>query len=58
MKETPVNVESRGEVIARGWRSGTVKKVLLVAGIVAAGVYVVGDALSVSSTTGTDPTAS
>lgn len=46
MKETPVNVESRGEVIARGWRSGTVTKVLLVAGIVAAGVYVVGDALS------------
>lgn len=46
MKETPVNVESRGEVIARGWRSGTVTKALLVAGIVAAGVYVVGDVLS------------
>jgi len=46
MKETAVNVESRGEVIARGWRSGTVTKALLVAGIVAAGVYVVGDVLS------------
>ena len=37
---------SRGEVIAHGWRSGTVTKALLVAGIVAASVYVVGDVLS------------
>ena len=46
MKETRVNVGSRGEVIARGWRSDTVTKALLVAGMVAAGVYVVGDLLS------------
>jgi hypothetical protein len=37
---------SRGEVIPRGWRSGTANKALLVAGIAAVGVYGLGDLLS------------
>jgi hypothetical protein len=46
MKEDPMNVESCGDVISRGSRSRTATKALLLAGIVAAGVYVVGDLLS------------
>jgi hypothetical protein len=46
MKENPMNVESCGDVISRGWRSRSATKALLLAGIVAAGVYVVGDLLS------------
>jgi hypothetical membrane protein len=37
---------SRGEVVPRGWRSGTANKALLVAGIAAVGVYGLGDLLS------------
>jgi Protein of unknown function (DUF998) len=37
---------SRGEAMARAWRSRTVTKALLVGGIVASGLYVLGDLLS------------
>lgn len=43
---TAMNAGSCGEVIARGWRGRATTKALLVCGIVAAGVYVVGDVLS------------
>ena len=46
MKETLVNAESSGEVLVRGWRSRNATKALLLAGIFAAGLYVVGDVLS------------
>jgi Protein of unknown function (DUF998) len=46
MRKRLMSVESRSEVISRGWHSRTVTKALLIAGIVAAGVYVVGDLLS------------
>jgi predicted membrane channel-forming protein YqfA (hemolysin III family) len=46
MKENRKNVESRDNVTARGSRSRTMTKALLVAGIIAAGVYVVGDVVS------------
>lgn len=39
-------VESCGDVISHGWRSRAATKAMLVAGIVAAGVYVAGDLLS------------
>jgi Protein of unknown function (DUF998) len=45
MKEV-TTLGSRGEAMARAWRSRTVTKALLVAGIVASGLYVVGDLLS------------
>jgi Protein of unknown function (DUF998) len=45
MKEV-TTVGSRGEAVARAWRSRTVTKALLIAGIVAAGLYVVGDVVS------------
>jgi hypothetical membrane protein len=43
---TAVNAESCGEVMSRAWRGRTATRALLVAGIVASGVYVVGDLLS------------
>jgi hypothetical membrane protein len=45
MKES-MSADSRGEVPSRGWRSGTASKALLAAGIVAVGVYGLGDLLS------------
>jgi hypothetical protein len=45
MKEV-TTVDSCGEALAGPWRSRTVTKALLVAGIVASGLYVVGDLLS------------
>ena len=45
MKEL-ASADSCGEVLARGWRSRTARKALLVAGIAAVGVYTVGDLLS------------
>jgi hypothetical protein len=45
MKEL-VSTDSSGGVMAGGWRSRTATKALLVAGIVAVGVYALGDLLS------------
>jgi hypothetical protein len=45
MKEV-TTFDSSGETMARAWRSRTVTKALLVAGIVASGLYIVGDLLS------------
>ncbi len=45
MKEV-TTVGSCGEAMARAWRSRTVTKALLAAGIVASGLYVVGDVVS------------
>jgi hypothetical protein len=45
MEENPTRVES-AEVNSRRWRSRTATEALLLAGIVAAGVYVVGDLLA------------
>jgi hypothetical protein len=41
-----MSAESCGEVISRAWRSRTTTKALLLAGMGAAGIYVVGDLLS------------
>jgi hypothetical protein len=41
-----LSVRSCGEAVARAWRSRAATKALLVAGIVAAGGYVVGDVIS------------
>ena len=46
MTETSVSTESFGEVITRGWRNRSTIKALLLAGIIAAGLYVVGDIVS------------
>ena len=46
MKETLVRAESCGEVMVRGWRSRKATKALVLAGIFAAGLYIVGDVLS------------
>ena len=46
MKDSPVSAASRRDVISHWWRSRAATKTLLVAGIVAAGLYVVGDLLS------------
>lgn len=46
MKETLVDAESSGGVPIRGWRSRRATKALLLAGIFAAGLYLVGDVLS------------
>ena len=46
MKEILVNAESSGVVLVRGWRGRDATKTLLLAGILAAGLYVVGDVLS------------
>jgi hypothetical membrane protein len=45
MKEL-TSADSCGEVLSRGWRSDPAKKALLAAGIVAVGVYGLGDLLS------------
>lgn len=45
MKEVRT-ADSRGEVIAHGWRSRTMTKVFLLAGVASAAVYVVGDLVS------------
>jgi hypothetical membrane protein len=45
MKEL-ATADSCGEVMSRAWRSRTARKALLVAGIVAVGVYALGDLLS------------
>lgn len=55
MKGTAFGDETRGEVISRGWRSRTVTRVLLVAGIAAAAIYVVGDLISVLLYNGSRP---
>ncbi|MET0713429.1 MAG: DUF998 domain-containing protein [Mycetocola sp.] len=46
MRDAPVSVETWGEVIVRGWRNRRATRILLLAGIVAAGLYVIGDLLS------------
>ena len=46
MKETPVSLESCGGAMSRAWRSRTATKVLLLAGMMASGVYVAGDLMS------------
>lgn len=43
---TGVSVESYGDVTSRAWRGRTARRALLIAGIVAVGVYVVADLLS------------
>jgi hypothetical protein len=46
MMEEIASADSCGDVMARAWPSRTARKALLVAGIVAVGVYAVGDLLS------------
>jgi hypothetical protein len=46
MRDAPARVATCGEAIVRGWRSRKTTRVLLLAGIMAAGLYVVGDLLS------------
>jgi hypothetical protein len=43
---TGVSAESYGDVTSRAWRGRTARRALLIAGIVAVGVYVVADLLS------------
>jgi Protein of unknown function (DUF998) len=54
MKEVTM-VGSCGEAMARAWRSRTLTKALLVAGILASGLYVVGDVVSGLVYKGTRP---